>query len=280
MYLVRKSEEIGPQIQRIEVEAPLIAKKVKPGQFVVIRTDEAGERIPLTVASADQQEGTITLVVQRVGKTTKKLASLKVGEQIKDVAGPSGMPADIRYFGTVVCVSGGVGNAIIYPEAKAFKEAGNRVLTLIGARSQAHYFFTDELEKVSDEVFYATDDGSFGHQGFVTDLLSELIAQGETIDLVVAIGPIMMMRAVAKVTEAKRIKTIVSLNPLMVDGTGMCGCCRVTVDGQVKFACVDGPEFDAHKVDFDELLARNLQYAEEEKRALEHSHKGRCACHG
>ncbi|HHV43458.1 MAG TPA: sulfide/dihydroorotate dehydrogenase-like FAD/NAD-binding protein [Firmicutes bacterium] len=276
MYLVRKNEEIGPQIKRIEIEAPLIAAKAKPGQFVIIRVDEGGERIPLTVAIADEAQGTITVVAQVVGKSTGKLAAVPAGEYLSDVAGPLGTPADIRYVGTVVCVAGGVGNAIIYPEAKAFKEAGNRVITLLGARSKSHYFFTEELEGVSDRVLYATDDGSFGHKGFVTDLLSGLLEQGESIDLVVAIGPIPMMRAVAELTRPKGIPTTVSLNPVMVDGTGMCGGCRVTVDGQVKFACVDGPEFDGHKVDFEELMARNRQYTEEEQFSLGHHHEGRC----
>ncbi|NMB17620.1 MAG: sulfide/dihydroorotate dehydrogenase-like FAD/NAD-binding protein [Firmicutes bacterium] len=281
MYRIVEKRELAEKITLFVLDAPFVAANARPGQFVILRVDERGERIPLTIASTEG--GKITIVVQEVGKTTAHLRSKQVGDALADVVGPLGTPADIRQVGTVVCVSGGVGTAIIYPEAKGFKEAGNKVITLMGARSESLLFFTEELAQVSDRVMYATDDGSFGHHGFVTDLLQQLIDGGTTIDQVVAIGPIPMMRATCELTKKHRIKTVVSLNPVMVDGTGMCGACRVTVGGETKFCCTDGPEFDGHQVDFQELAARNSQYVDKERLSFAmHQDERGCGgrCHG
>lgn len=281
MYRIVEKRELAEKITLFVLDAPFVAANARPGQFVILRVDERGERIPLTIASTEG--GKITIVVQEVGKTTAHLRSKQVGDALADVVGPLGTPADIRQVGTVVCVSGGVGTAIIYPEARGFKEAGNKVITLMGARSESLLFFTEELAQVSDRVMYATDDGSFGHHGFVTDLLQQLIDGGTTIDQVVAIGPIPMMRATCELTKKHRIKTVVSLNPVMVDGTGMCGACRVTVGGETKFCCTDGPEFDGHQVDFQELAARNSQYVDKERLSFAmHQDERGCGgrCHG
>lgn len=281
MYRIVEKRELAEKITLFVLDAPFVAANARPGQFVILRVDERGERIPLTIASTEG--GKITIVVQEVGKTTAHLRSKQIGDALADVVGPLGTPADIRQVGTVVCVSGGVGTAIIYPEARGFKEAGNKVITLMGARSESLLFFTEELAQVSDRVMYATDDGSFGHHGFVTDLLQQLIDGGTTIDQVVAIGPIPMMRATCELTKKHRIKTVVSLNPVMVDGTGMCGACRVTVGGETKFCCTDGPEFDGHQVDFQELAARNSQYVDKERLSFAmHQDERGCGgrCHG
>lgn len=281
MYRIVEKRELAEKITLFVLDAPFVAANARPGQFVILRVDERGERIPLTIASTEG--GKITIVVQEVGKTTAHLRSKQVGDALADVVGPLGTPADIRQVGTVVCVSGGVGTAIIYPEARGFKEAGNKVITLMGARSESLLFFTEELAQVSDRVMYATDDGSFGHHGFVTDLLQQLIDGGTTIDQVVAIGPIPMMRATCELTKKHGIKTVVSLNPVMVDGTGMCGACRVTVGGETKFCCTDGPEFDGHQVDFQELAARNSQYVDKERLSFAmHQDERGCGgrCHG
>lgn len=281
MYRIVEKRELAEKITLFVLDAPFVAANARPGQFVILRVDERGERIPLTIASTEG--GKITIVVQEVGKTTAHLRSKQVGDALADVVGPLGTPADIRQVGTVVCVSGGVGTAIIYPEARGFKEAGNKVITLMGARSESLLFFTEELAQVSDRIMYATDDGSFGHHGFVTDLLQQLIDGGTTIDQVVAIGPIPMMRATCELTKKHRIKTVVSLNPVMVDGTGMCGACRVTVGGETKFCCTDGPEFDGHQVDFQELAARNSQYVDKERLSFAmHQDERGCGgrCHG
>jgi ferredoxin--NADP+ reductase len=281
VYRIVDKRELAEKITLFVLDAPLVAANARPGQFVVIRVDEQGERIPLTIASTEG--GKITIVVQEVGKTTAHLRSKEIGDALADVAGPLGTPAHIEKVGTVVCVAGGVGTAIIYPEAKAFKEAGNKVITLMGARNKSLLFFTDELAQVSDQIMYATDDGSFGHHGFVTDLLQQLIDEGTTIDQVVAIGPIPMMRATCNLTKKYGIKTVVSLNPVMVDGTGMCGACRVTVGGETKFCCTDGPEFDGHQVDFEELAARNCQYVDKERLSYTmYQEKRGCGgrCHG
>lgn len=269
MNEILKKIELAPQIKSFEIKAPLIAKKTLPGQFVVIRTHEEGERIPLTVAKADKQRGTITLIVQEVGKTTKYLGLMREGDEILDVIGPLGKPTHIDRFGTVLCVGGGIGIAPIYPITRAMKEKGNRVISIIGARSKELLILEDEMREVSDELHITTDDGSYGRRGFVTDELRRLLEEGERIDRVMAIGPVVMMKAVAEVTRPHNIKTIVSLNPIMVDGTGMCGACRVEVGGETKFTCVDGPEFDGHQVNFDLLLARQRIYLEQEKRSLE-----------
>jgi ferredoxin--NADP+ reductase len=254
---------IAPNIKRFEILSPKIAKRRKPGQFVIIRIDDSGERIPLTIADSNTEHGTITIIVQGVGRTTMELNMLGAGDNILDVVGPLGKPSEIEKYGTAVSIGGGVGTAIAYPTAVALKEAGNHTISIIGGRSKEFVILEDEMRKVCDEVYVTTDDGSYGKKGFVTDQLKELIAS-QKIDFVLAIGPIPMMKAVAEVTRDKNIKTIVSLNPIMIDGTGMCGGCRATVDNKTVFVCVDGPEFDAHKVDFQTLERRNRTYAEDE----------------
>ena len=260
---------LSPEIKLYKIRSPLIAKKRKAGQFVVVRLDQKGERFPLTIADSDPREGTITLVVQEVGMTTKKMGLLKEGDVLWDVVGPLGKPTEIEKFGTVVCVGGGVGNAVVYPIAKAMKAAGNRVISIIGARTKGLLILEEENRAVSDEIYVTTDDGSYGKHGFVTDELAGLLKDGLQVDLVVAIGPAIMMKAVCDLTKSHNIRTIVSLNSIMVDGTGMCGACRVEVGGKTKFACVDGPEFDGHQVDFDLLVTRLRMYLPEEKRAME-----------
>jgi ferredoxin/flavodoxin---NADP+ reductase len=255
---------LAPNIKRFEILSPKISRKRKPGQFVIIRIDESGERIPLTIADSNDKNGTITIIVQGVGRTTVELNKLEAGDNILDVVGPLGKPSEIELFGTAVSIGGGVGTAIAYPTAVALKQAGNHTISIIGGRTKEFVILEDEMKKVCDEVYITTDDGSYGKKGFVTDQLNELI-NIRKIDFVLAIGPIPMMKAVAEVTRDKNIKTVVSLNPIMVDGTGMCGGCRATVDDKTVFVCVDGPEFDAHKVDFLTLDRRNRTYFMDEK---------------
>ncbi|MEM2266034.1 MAG: sulfide/dihydroorotate dehydrogenase-like FAD/NAD-binding protein [Hadesarchaea archaeon] len=269
MFKILSKEFLCSAVAKFEIEAPLIARKARPGQFVIIRIDEKGERIPLTLNDWSQEKGTITLVALEAGATTKRLLSLREGDYLMDVVGPLGKPAEIRKYGKVACVGGGVGIACVYPEVRAFKEAGNYVISIIGARTRELLIFEEEIRKFSNELYVTTDDGSYGQKGLVSDALRELIEGGKELDLVLAVGPVPMMKAVADVTRPYGIKTVASLNPIMVDGTGMCGCCRVEVGGKTKFACVDGPEFDAHQVDFDLLAARNRRYLEEERRAME-----------
>ncbi len=247
------------------VDAPDVARVCNPGQFVMIRVNETGERIPLTVADFDREKSQVTIVFQEVGKTTKLLGTLEQGEFIDDFVGPLGKatPTDKKY-GTVVVIGGGCGSAIAYPVARAFKEAGNYLITINGARSMDFLIYRDEMEAISDESYETTDDGTCGTHGFVTTVLSDLIQQGREIDLVFAVGPVPMMKFVSKTTESKKIHTVVSLNSIMVDGTGMCGACRVHVGGKMRFSCVDGPEFDGHEVDFDELMARLNAYKDKE----------------
>ncbi|MCU7492531.1 MAG: sulfide/dihydroorotate dehydrogenase-like FAD/NAD-binding protein [Ignavibacteria bacterium] len=269
MYKIRSAEFLAPNIKKFVIEAPKIAQKRKAGQFVIIRIKEGGERVPLTIADSDPSEGTITIIVQGIGKTTKELNTFNSGGSIQDVVGPLGKPSHIENFGTAVSIGGGVGTAIAYPTAVALKQAGNHTISIIGGRSREFVILEDEMRKVCDEVYPTTDDGSYGYHGFVTQKLKELIDSGRKIDFVLAIGPIPMMRAIAETTRPYGIKTMVSLNPIMVDGTGMCGGCRATVDNKTVFVCVDGPEFDAHKVDFDLLMQRNKSYLGDEKTALE-----------
>ena len=268
MYKILSATFIAPNIKRFTIEAPKIAHKRKAGQFVIIRIDDFGERIPLTIADSDSEKGTIDIIVQGIGKTTNELNSLQAGDFLKDVVGPLGKASHIENYGTAVSIGGGVGTAIAYPTAVALKQAGNHTISIIGGRTKEFVILEDEMKKVCDEVFVTTDDGSYGKHGFVTDQLKELIAQRK-IDFVLAIGPIPMMKAVADVTREKGIQTVVSLNPIMVDGTGMCGGCRATVDNKTVFVCVDGPEFDAHKVDFKTLMTRNQSYLMEEKVSIE-----------
>ena len=268
MFPVLEAQFIAPGIKRFLIEAPRIARKQQPGQFVILRLHEHGERIPLTIASADPRTGRISIVVQSVGKTTHLLNSLEAGDTILDVVGPLGKPSAIEKLGTVVVMGGGVGVAMAYPTAVALKHAGNRVISIIGARTRELVILEDELRKVSDQLMVTTDDGSYGDRGLVIDRLRQLIENGTRIDLVLAVGPIPMMKAVAEMTRAPRIPTLVSLNPIMIDGTGMCGGCRVLVDGKSKFACVDGPEFDAHSVNFDVLMQRNAMYRGAEQESM------------
>ena len=260
VFLIRDADLLSPTVKRFWVEAPRVAQHWRPGQFVIVRVDGDGERIPLTIVDGDKDAGTICLIVQGIGATTKAINRLEVGDSLLDVAGPLGTPSRIEAFGSVVVIGGGVGTAIAYPVARALQEAGNRVTAIIGGRSREFVILEAELSKVCERVFPTTDDGSYGRPGQVTDVLSELLQGGETIDHVFAMGPIPMMRAVAEVTRSGPIKTTVSLNPIMIDGTGMCGGCRVLVGSATKFACIDGPEFDAHIVDFDVLTSRNRAY--------------------
>lgn len=268
MYKIVEAEFIASNVKRFVIEASKIAQKRKAGQFVIVRIKEEGERIPLTIADSDNLNGTITLIVQGIGKTTKELNEYQTGDYILDVVGPLGKPSHIENFGTAISIGGGVGTAIAYPTAVALKQAGNYTIAITGGRSKEFVILEDELKNVCDEVYPTTDDGSYGFHGFVTQKLKEIIDSGQKIDFVLAIGPIPMMKAVAKTTRPYGIKTVVSLNPIMVDGTGMCGGCRATVDGKTVFVCVDGPEFDAHKVDFETLTRRNSAYREMENISL------------
>ena len=260
---------LAPDVGWFEIEVPQIAKKRKAGQFIILRIDDTGERIPLTIADTDPGKGTIVLICQSVGKTSTQLNSLQTGDMIQDIAGPLGKPSHLENFGTAVCVGGGVGIAVTYPIAKALKELGNTVISILGARTQKLLILENEMRNVSDEVRITTDDGSYGVKGFVTDQLKQLIDEHQ-VDFVLAIGPTIMMKAVSNLTRPYNIKTMVSLNPIMIDGTGMCGGCRVSVGGKTQFVCVDGPEFDAHQVDFDLLMLRQRMYLDNEKHSLEH----------
>jgi ferredoxin--NADP+ reductase len=268
MYEIVEARLLAPDVKLFKIKAPAVARKRKAGQFVILRVHDQGERIPLTIADSDLTEQTITIIVQSVGKTTRLLNTMNKGDFICDVVGPLGMPSGIHNYGTAVVIGGGLGTAIAYPTAKALKEAGNHVISIIGARTKSLVILEDEMRAISSEAFFTTDDGSYSEKGFVTDKLKGLIQQGRKIDFVLAIGPIPMMRAVCEATRPYGIKTMVSLNPIMVDGTGMCGGCRVVVDNKSKFACVDGPEFDGHKVDFGVLIARNSMYRESEQLSL------------
>lgn len=265
MAIIKNKREISANIFRLTIVEKEIAKKHQPGQFIILRIDDSGERIPLTIAESDAEEGTLDLIVQAVGKTTRQLVALKIGDNIKDVVGPLGVPTKIEKKGTVVVIGGGVGTAPLYPITKALKAVGNEVITILGARSKDLIILEREFKVISDQLIVITDDGSSGKKGLVTDALQELIDNGKDIKEVVTIGPLIMMKFVALLTKKYNIPTIVSLNSLMIDGTGMCGGCRVTVGGQTKFTCVHGPEFDGHQVDFDTLLNRAKTYKHEEQ---------------
>jgi ferredoxin--NADP+ reductase len=268
MFRIVAAEFLAPDIKRFRIEAPRIARKRQAGQFVIIRVYARGERIPLTIADGDPQAGTITLIVQGIGKTTRLMNMLEAGDALLDVVGPLGRPSEIKHYGTVVVIGGGVGAAIAYPTAKALHEAGNQVISILGGRTRDLVLLEPEIRAISDEVFVTTDDGSYGRKGLVIDPLKEMLAAGRPIRLVLAIGPVRMMQAVAEVTRPHGVHTVVSLNSLMVDGTGMCGGCRIITAAGAKFACVDGPEFDAHTVNFDILAQRNRTYAEQEAEEL------------
>ncbi len=268
MYEILLRQDLVPNIHLFKIRALAVAKKAQPGQFIVIRIDEKGERIPLTVADWDRKEGSITIIFMEVGTTTHRLASLKTGDYVANFVGPLGLPTHIEKFGTVVCVAGGFAVAPIMPIARSLKQKGNKVISILGARNKDLIFWEKELRSVSDQLIVTTDDGSYARKGLVTEPLKELLEGSQKIDRVIAIGPSIMMKFCAKTTEPFGVKTIVSLNSIMVDGTGMCGCCRVSVGGVTRFACVDGPDFDGHQVDWDLLLARQRIYLDEEKRSF------------
>ncbi len=269
MYKIVKKEVLNPQITLMEVEAPYVAGKVQAGQFIILRVDEPGERIPLTVADYNREKGTVTIIFQAIGKSTKMLAQLNEGEYILDFVGPLGVATHLDGVKKAAVIGGGLGTAIAYPSAKALHEMGAEVDIIAGFRNKDLIILEKELEKSASRVFITTDDGSNGRQGFVTDMLKQLIEEGNQYDLVIAIGPLIMMKFVSQLTKEYGIKTIVSMNPVMIDGTGMCGGCRVTVGGETKFACVDGPDFDGHLVDFDEAMRRQKMYQKEEREACE-----------
>jgi len=279
MFKIASKKEIGPNLKSFEIEAPEVAKNAKAGQFIMFRTDERGERVPLTVAGVDKEKGLVRIIFQEMGKTTTALGKLNAGDSIQDFVGPLGHPTEIRKYGTVVAVAGGVGTAEVLPVIAALKEAGNKVIGIVGARNKDLIILEDELKKVCDELLFATDDGTYGTKGLVTDVLKEVMNK-EKIDIIYAIGPVPMMKAVSNLTKEKNIKTLVSLNPIMVDGTGMCGACRVTVDGKTRFACVEGPEFDAHKVNWEELSSRLRLFRDSEKISFDNfQHNPECKCH-
>jgi NAD(P)H-flavin reductase len=277
-FKILKINQLVPTIHQMIITAPKIALKAQAGQFVILRINETGERIPLTIADFDRDNGTITTIFQEIGKTTRQLATAVAGDELLDFVGPLGNPSLVEPLGTVVCVGGGVGVAPIYPIARAHKEIGNRVYSIIGARSADLLLWEEQMQDVSDKLYITTDDGTKGYHGFVTDVLKKILESSQKISLVVAIGPPIMMKTVANVTLPFKVKTFVSLNSIMVDGTGMCGACRVNVGGKTKFACVDGPEFDAHEVDFNLLMNRLLMYWDEEKEALD-NYLQREGCH-
>jgi ferredoxin--NADP+ reductase len=266
MYKITFKEDLTPNIHHIKIDSPAVAKRAQPGQFIILMVDEKGERIPLTIADWDSER--VSIVFMEVGKTTFKLATYGVGDSIFSFVGPLGMPTHIEKFGTVICVAGGFATATIVPIARAMKEAGNKVISIMGFRTKGLVFWEDRLDSVSDKLIVTTDDGSYGRKGLVTEPLKELLESESNIDRVLAIGPSVMMRFCSKTTEPYGIKTVVSLNPIMVDGTGMCGCCRVEVGGVTKFACVDGPDFDGHQVNWDLLFDRQRAYLKQEKEAI------------
>lgn len=264
-YKILSKREICPNQYELIVDAPYVVRNAQAGQFIIFRAEENGERVPLTIADVDKKTGALTIVFMAVGYSTKKLAQYNIGDEIPDIVGPLGKPTKIKKYGTVVCLAGGYGAAPCYLIAKAFKEAGNKVYMIMGARNKNLIFWAEKMKDACSELFITTDDGSLGEKGFVTGVLERLI-DSEKIDYTIAVGPMPMMRAVANLTRDKGIYTEASMNPIMVDGTGMCGACRITVDGKVKFACVDGPDFDAHKIDFDEVINRTRIYKDQERK--------------
>ncbi|MBE7054083.1 MAG: sulfide/dihydroorotate dehydrogenase-like FAD/NAD-binding protein [Ruminococcaceae bacterium] len=274
MFEIVRKENLNDSVTLMEIKAPLVAKKAEPGQFIIFRIDEKGERIPLTIADFDREKGTVTIIFQKVGKSTIQLGNLNEGDKILDFAGPLGVASHLEGYKKVAVIGGGLGTAIAYPQAKKLFGLGSEVHTIVGFRNKDLIILEDEVKKVSTKTVVATDDGSNGNQGFVTTMLENLINEGNSYDLVIAIGPLRMMQAVCNVTKKYGIKTIVSMNPVMIDGTGMCGGCRVTVGGETKFACVDGPDFDGHLVDFDSAIKRQEMYKTEERASLE-NHKCR-----
>ena len=276
-YKIVKKADLNSQIYLMEIESPLIARKAAPGQFVILRIDEKGERVPFTIADFDKEKGTVTVIIQAVGKTTRDLSKLNEGDTILDFAGPLGIPTPLEGLKKVAVIGGGLGTAIAYPQAKKLKELGAEVTAISGFRSKEYIILEDEMNAVSDKLIITTDDGSNGLQGFVTDRLREELESGEKYDEVIAIGPLVMMRAVCNLTKEFGIPTTVSMNPVMIDGTGMCGGCRVIVGGETKFACVDGPDFDGHKIDWDAAIKRQQMFRAYEKRSCE---EGKCRLTG
>lgn len=276
-YKIVKKADLNSQIYLMEIEAPLVARKAAPGQFVILRIDEKGERVPFTIADFDKEKGTVTVIIQAVGKTTRDLSKLNEGDTILDFAGPLGIPTPLEGLKKVAVIGGGLGTAIAYPQAKKLKELGAEVTAISGFRSKEYIILEDEMNSVSDKLIITTDDGSNGLQGFVTDRLREELESGEKYDEVIAIGPLVMMRAVCNLTKEFGIPTTVSMNPVMIDGTGMCGGCRVIVGGETKFACVDGPDFDGHKIDWDAAIKRQQMFKAYEKRSCE---EGKCRLTG
>ncbi|MBE7022182.1 MAG: sulfide/dihydroorotate dehydrogenase-like FAD/NAD-binding protein [Ruminococcaceae bacterium] len=269
MYKIVAKDVLNEQVKRLVIEAPLIAKKAEPGQFIIFRIDEDGERVPLTIADYDREAGTVTIIFQEVGYSTRRLGALEVGDSLLDFVGPLGKASELEGYKKAAVIGGGLGTAIAYPQAKKLNELGCCVHTITGFRNKDLVILEDEVKAVSEKAMIMTDDGSNGNKGFVTNALRELIESGEQYDLVIAIGPLVMMKAVCDVTKEYNIKTIVSMNPVMIDGTGMCGGCRLTVGGETKFACVDGPDFDGHLVDFDAAIRRQAMYRDKERQSLE-----------
>jgi len=269
MYKIVKKKELNSQVKLYEILAPRVAKKAKPGQFVVLRLNDEGERVPFTISDTDVDRGTVTLVVQEVGKTSMHMGLLNEGESIKDFVGPLGLPTHFENVKRALVIGGGLGSAIAYPQTKNFFDKGIDVDSIVGFRSHDLVILEEEMRAKSTRLFITTDDGTYGMKGFVTEALKKLLDEGNIYDVIVAIGPPVMMRAVCEITKPYGIKTLVSLNPIMIDGTGMCGCCRVSVGGETKFACIDGPDFDGHEVDFDQLMKRNAMYRNQEKVSLD-----------
>jgi ferredoxin--NADP+ reductase len=276
LYKIVKKERLGEIVTLLEIEAPAIAAKARAGQFIIVRKGEKSERIPLTLSDWNREAGTITIIFQHVGKSTHELATVEVGESVSDLVGPLGKATEIEKYGTVVCIGGGIGVAELRPIARAMKEGGNTVISIIGARDKSLVILEDGMKESSDELHITTDNGSYGRKGFVSDVLNDLVAEGRKIDIVYAIGPVPMMKVIANLTRPLGLRTMVSLDAIMIDGTGMCGACRVTVEGKTKFTCVDGPDFDAHQVDWDELVARKKMYVPQEQDALKKFHEGCC----
>jgi len=269
MPRVIENVQIGPLNWKMRVEVPKLVSKAKAGQFVIVRVNERGERVPMSIAGLDTEKGILTIIYQVVGKTSALMTTVRPGEQLADCVGPLGVPSHIANWGTACLVGGGIGIAPIYPIAQAYKAAGNQIITIIGARSKDILFYEEEHRAIADRLYVCTDDGSYGHHGFVSDVLKKLLDDGVAIGMIMAIGPVPMMRVVTNLTKAYKVPTWVSLNPLMVDGTGMCGGCRVALDGETKFACVDGPDFDGHRVDFDLLTKRLRAYQAQERDAMQ-----------
>ncbi len=277
MHRILEHTVLGPNVHLYRFDAPDVAQYRKPGQFVIVRINDDGERIPLTIADVDKKEGSITLIVQSVGKTTLELAQMKEGDSIPDICGPLGEPTHIEKVGNVLCVGGGIGTAPLYPVTRAMRDIGNHVVSILGARTKNLLILEEQMKDASDKIIITTDDGSYGMKGLVTHAIQKLVDEGNKFDLCVCMGPPIMMKFVSLLTKELGIPCLVSLNPIMVDGTGMCGGCRVSVGGETKFACVDGPEFDGHLVDFDEMMSRLTMYDKLEKKALDH-YMGESGC--